>query len=95
MKKKNKIPLNRAFVYIAVLAILLPVKSIRISVFNYITQIKLKKNIEIAKQQNEIYKKKLNDIKTDPDVFEKSVREELEFVLNGEIEYRFKVNKSE
>jgi hypothetical protein len=91
MKKKG---IYFVILMLAVLFVVLFFNDIKICIMNRIIERELKIKIEESCRQNDIYKKRLHYVENDVFYFERLVREELELISPGEVEYRFNIDKT-
>jgi cell division protein FtsB len=90
--KKFKI---RYVILIAALAILIFNEGSRTLIRRFFEQRKLKSDIESAKYQNELLKKRIYYLEHEPSYIERMVRSELKVIAPGEVEYRFHTKETE
>jgi cell division protein FtsB len=86
LKKRFKI---RYIIFLAVLLILAFNEGSRTLVRRFFEQNKLKKNIENARNENDLLKNRIRCLENESSYLERMVRSELKVVAPGEIEYRF------
>jgi cell division protein FtsB len=89
MKKLKKRFKFRYIIFLAFLLVLAFNKGNRTLVRRFFEQNKLKKNIENARNENNLLKNRICCLENEPSYLERMVRSELKVVAPGEIEYRF------
>jgi cell division protein FtsB len=86
LKKRFKI---RYIIFLFALLVLAFNEGNRTLVRRFFEQNKLKKNIENARNENNLLKNRIYYLENEPSYLERMVRSELKVVAPGEIEYRF------
>lgn len=86
LKKRFKI---RYIIFLAVLLVLAFNEGNRTLVRRFFEQNKLKKDIENARNENDLLKDRICCLENEPSYLERMVRSELKVTAPGEIEYRF------
>jgi cell division protein FtsB len=89
MKKLKKGFKIRYIIFLAVLLVLACNEGNRTLIKRFFEQNKLKKNIENARNENDLLKNRICCLENELSYLERMVRIELKVVAPGEIEYRF------
>jgi cell division protein FtsB len=88
-KRLKKLIKIRYIIFLAVLLVLVFNEGNRTLVRRFFEQDKLKKDMENARNENDLLKSRIYCLENEPSYLERMVRSELKVVAPGEIEYRF------